>query len=69
MRISKNKVGLRFITVEAYAKAFGFYVNKNKFKYRKSDKKLVDDIDKIIKQDPTRSFYLYKDIKSLEKND
>lgn len=39
--ISQNIVGVRFITVEAYASAFEFYVDKNKFKYRKSDEKLV----------------------------
>lgn len=27
--ISENIVGLRFITVDAYASAFGFYVEKN----------------------------------------
>lgn len=48
--ISKNIVGLRFITVEAYVKAFNFYVEKNKFKYRKNDKKFIDKMDMIIKQ-------------------
>ncbi len=63
--ISQNIVGLRFITVDAYASAFGFYVDKNKFKYLKNDQKYVDDIDTIIKKDPERSFSLYKDIKSI----
>ena len=57
--ISQNIVGLRFITVDAYASAFGFYVDKNKFKYLKNDQKYVDDIDTIIKKDPERSFSLY----------
>ncbi len=63
--ISQNIVGLRFITVDAYASAFGFYVDKNKFKYLKNDQKYVDDIDTIIKKDPERSFSLYEDIKSI----
>ncbi len=63
--IAQNIVGLRFITVDAYASAFGFYVDKNKFKYLKNDQKYVDDIDMIIKKDPERSFSLYKDIKSI----
>ena len=63
--ISQNIVGLRFITVDAYATAFGFYVEKNKFKYRKKDQKYVDCIKNIIKTDPERSFSLYKDIKSI----
>ena len=63
--ISQNIVGLRFITVEAYASAFNFYVVKNKFKYRKNDQGLVDKMDMIKKQDPERSFSLYKDLKSI----
>lgn len=63
--ISENIVGLRFITVDAYATAFSFYVEKNKFKYLKKDQKHVDDLDKIIKTDSERSFSLYKDIKSI----
>ncbi len=65
--ISKNIVGLRFITIEAYAKAFNFYVEKkNKFKYRKNDKKFIDKMDMIIKQNPQRCFNLYKDLKSIK---
>lgn len=56
---------MRFITVEAYAKAFNFYVEKNKFKYRKNDKKFIDKMDMIIKQNPQRCFNLYKDLKSI----
>ena len=63
--ISQNIVGVRFITVEAYASAFEFYVDKNKFKYRKSDEKLVKKMNIIKKQDPERCFDLYKDLKSL----
>ena len=63
--ISENIVGLRFITVDAYASAFGFYVEKHKFKYLKKDQKEVDGLDRIIKVDPERSFSLYKDIKSI----
>lgn len=63
--ISKNIVGLRFIIVEAYARAFDFYVDKNKFKYRKNDKQFVDKMEMIKKQDPERCFTLYKDLKSI----
>lgn len=63
--ISQNIVGLRFITVDAYASAFWFYVDKNNFKYRKNDQKLVDNMDEIIKIDSERSFSLYKDLKSI----
>ena len=63
--ISQNIVGLRFITVDAYASAFWFYVDKNNFKYRKKDQELVDDMEEIIKVDPERSFSLYKDLKSI----
>lgn len=63
--ISENIVGLRFITVDAYATAFGFYVEKHKFKYLKKNQKDVDGLDRIIKVDPERSFSLYKDIKSI----
>ena len=65
--ISENIVGLRCITVDAYATAFGFYVEKHKFKYLKKDQKDVDSLNKIIKIDPERSFSLYKDIKSILK--
>ena len=62
LHLSKTKVGLRFITVEAYAMAFNFYVKKNNFTYRKSvhDRFISDvlemeiteiiDPEKIIKQ-------------------
>ena len=63
--ISQNIVGLRFITVDAYASAFSFYVDKNKFRYHKKDQKLVDKIDVIKKQDPERNISLYKDLKSI----
>ena len=45
--LSKNKVGLRFITVEAYASAFNFHVEKNNFSYIRSDAKNVEKLDKI----------------------
>lgn len=63
--IAESIVGLRFITVDAYATAFNFYVEKNKFKYRKKEQKSIDNLNEIIKRDPTRSFSLYKDLKSI----
>lgn len=64
--MSKNKVGLRFITVEAYATAFNFYVEKNNFSYRKSDAKLIKKLDKIIERDPERQFNLHLDLKDMQ---
>ena len=64
--LSKNKVGLRFITVEAYASAFNFYVEKNNFSYRKSDAKFVKKLDKIIERDPERQFDLHLDLKDIQ---
>ncbi len=67
--LSKNKVGLRFITVEAYAISFNFYVEKNNFNYRKSDIKLIEKLDNIIKQDPERQFHLHIDLKDIQLSD
>lgn len=66
LHLSKNKVGLRFITVESYAIAFNFYVKKNNFNYRKSDEKLIKKLDKIIKHDPERQFNLHLDLKDIQ---
>ncbi len=63
---SKTKVGLRFVTVEAYAKAYDFYAKKFNFQSRKSDEKILEKIDKIKKQDPERSFFLYLDLKDID---
>lgn len=65
LNISQNIVGVRFITIEAYARAFDFYVEKNKFKYRKKDEQYIEKMDIIKKQDPERPFTLYKDLKSI----
>ena len=64
--LSKTKVGLRFITVEAYAMAFNFYVKKNNFTYRKSDEKLVKKLEFIIQRDPERQFNLHPDLKDIQ---
>lgn len=69
LHLSKTKVGLRFITVEAYAIAFNFYVKKNNFTYRKSDEKLVRKLDSIIKRDPERQFNLHLDLKDIQLSD
>ncbi|MDO5826410.1 MAG: N-acetyltransferase [Methanosphaera sp.] len=65
--IANNEVGLRFIIVESYARAYKFYVNKNSFKNLRKDDELIEKIDKIIKRDPERTFYLYFDILKLLK--
>lgn len=69
LHLSKNKVGLRFITVEAYAIAFNFYVEKNNFSYRRSDVKFVNMLDRIIAQDPERKFNLHLDLKDIQLSD
>ena len=66
MDLSKTKVGLRFIIVEAYAMAFNFYVKKNNFTYRKSDEKLVKKLESIIQRDPERQFNLHLDLKDIQ---
>lgn len=64
--IAENNVGLRFVVVEGYASAYNFYVTNNKFKNLKKDEKNIDKIELIKKQDPTRTFYLYYDLKDLD---
>lgn len=64
--LSKKKVGLRFITVEAYASAFDFYVKKNHFCYRKSDARLVEKLEKIVERDPERQLNLHLDLKDIQ---
>ena len=68
LKISENNVGLRFVSVDGYASAFNFYVTHNKFKHLKSDEKTLKKIEIIKKQDPTRTFYLYLDLKQLDLN-
>ena len=65
-KIAENYVGLRFAIVEGYATAYTFYVTNNQFNNLKSDEKLINRIDTIKKQDPTRTFYLYYDLKDLD---
>ncbi|WP_409200268.1 N-acetyltransferase [Methanobrevibacter sp. DSM 116169] len=60
VKISLN-IGIKFIIVEGYAKAHNFY-KKTKFKHLKKDEKYIDNIENIIKKDPTRTFLLYQDI-------
>ena len=66
--IAKTQVGLRFITVDGYAKAYKFYTKHNGFTYLKTNKneKSVDKINKIIQQNPNQIINLYLDIKHLE---
>lgn len=65
LNLSKTKVGLRFLTVDAYATSLNFYVKKNNFSSRKSDTETLKKIDKIKKQNPNRSFILYLDLKDI----
>ena len=65
---SINGVGFRFVVVEGYITAYHFYVDKNNFKSLKNDKRYIDDINKIIKQNPQHTLYLYYDLKCLKRS-
>ena len=65
--LAENSVGLRFVTVEGYAKAYTFYVEHNNFiNLKKDDKKIKEELDIIIERNPEQTFYLYLDLKVLE---
>lgn len=68
IELSKTKVGLRFVTVEAYVSSLNFYTKKFNFSCRKSDEIILKKIEMIKKRDPNRNFYLYLDIKNIEGN-
>ncbi|WP_295588888.1 N-acetyltransferase [uncultured Methanobrevibacter sp.] len=63
--LSKRDVGIRFIIVEGYAKAYYFYVDKMGFINLKKDDKILKNIDFITKKDPERTFFLYLDLKAI----
>lgn len=66
-KISKNEIGLRFVVVEGYAKAYTFYTKHNNFVNLKKDDKLIKEkLNKIIEHNPRQTFYLYLDLKMLE---
>lgn len=65
LKLSKTKIGFRVIIVEAYAIALDFYI-KNNFYTRESDKEILKKIDMIKKQDPTRCFNIYLDLKDIK---
>ena len=65
LNLSKTKVGLRFVTVDAYATAVDFYVKKNNFSSRGSDAKILKKLDKIKRQDSERNFILFLDLKDI----
>ncbi len=64
--IAENNVGLRFVTVEGYAKAYKFYTDHNFINLKKDDDKIKEELDIIIERDPERTFYLYLDLRVLE---
>ena len=63
----KEIVGFRYITIDAYASAFGFYVDKHGFEYYRNDEKNVKKIKEIIKKDPEKKFSLYIDLEKIKK--
>jgi hypothetical protein len=67
--ISKNQIGLRFIIVEGYAKEYTFYTEHSNFiNLEKDDKIIKEKLDIIIKKNPKQTFYLYLDLKILERD-
>ena len=65
--IAETSVGLRFVTVDGYAKAYNFYVEHNGFSnLKKDDEKIRKKLDTIIERNPNQTFYLYLDLKVLE---
>ena len=64
--LSTEYIGVRYITVDGYAKAYNFY-EKNGFSVLKKDKETINNIDKIIKKDPERTIALYFDINRASK--
>ena len=64
--IAENNVGLRFVTVEGYAKAYNFYTKNNFVNLKKDDNKIKEKLDIIIERNPEETFYLYLDLRVLE---
>jgi len=64
--IAEKDIGLRFVTIEAYAKAYEFYTKYNNFLNLIKDDKKLKRLDKIIKINPEHKFYLYQDINKLK---
>ncbi len=65
-KMAENNVGLRFVTVEGYARAYNFYVNHNFNNLKKDDNKIKKELDIIIERNPEQTFYLYLDLRVLE---
>ena len=66
LNLSKNKIGFRFVLVEAYAIALDFYI-KNNFYTLESDEEALEKIDKIKKHNPKQCFNIYLDLKDIQK--
>lgn len=65
--IAENNVGLRFVIVEGYARAYNFYTQHNNFRnLKKDDGKIKSQLEKIIERNPEQTFYLYLDLRILE---
>ena len=65
IKIISQDIGLRFIIVEGYAKAYNFYVKYNSFNNLKKDDEILEKLERIIKTNPNHTFYLYRDINTL----
>lgn len=69
LNLSTSKVGLRFVTVDAYASAIDLYLRKNNFSCRRSDEKILRKLDQIKKHNPEQNFILYLDLKDIKCDD
>lgn len=66
-KTAETEIGLRYVVVEAYAKALNFYVEHNNFNSLERDsKKIEEKLDIIVERNPTKTFYLYLDLTTLE---
>ena len=69
LNLSTSKVGLRFVTIDAYASAIDLYLRKNSFSCRRSDEKILRKLDQIKKHNPEQNFILYLDLKDIKCDD
>ncbi|MDO5849262.1 MAG: hypothetical protein Q4P18_06990 [Methanobrevibacter sp.] len=61
-----NYIGIRYVTVDGFAKAFNFYTKNGLIPFKKEEQKL-NKINKIIKKDPEKTISLYFDLYNYKK--
>lgn len=62
--LANNHVGLRFITVEGYVKAYTLYKRNNFIHFKQHDND-IKKIEKIKENNPEHSIFMYQDIKMI----